>query len=54
MDPEDAQSVRGQTDTREEVLVAGLRSGDEAAFGELFDRYYSPMLSVARHYVATR
>jgi RNA polymerase sigma-70 factor (ECF subfamily) len=36
------------------ALVAALRAGDEAAFGELVDRYYGIMQRVARHYVATR
>lgn len=34
-------------------LVARLRAGDEAAFGELVDRYWSSMLHVARGFVAT-
>ena len=36
------------------VLIAALRAGDEAAFGELDDRYYGPMQRVARQYVATK
>ena len=35
-------------------LVAALRAGDEAAFGELIDRYYGIMLRVARDHVATK
>jgi RNA polymerase sigma-70 factor (ECF subfamily) len=35
-------------------LVGALRAGDETAFGSLIDRYFAPMLSVARAYVATR
>jgi RNA polymerase sigma-70 factor (ECF subfamily) len=35
-------------------LVGALRAGDESAFGSLVDRYYAPMLSVARSYVASR
>ncbi len=36
------------------VLVAALRAGDEAAFGELVDRYYAIMQHVARQYVASK
>jgi RNA polymerase sigma-70 factor, ECF subfamily len=38
----------------EVALVAALRAGDEAAFGDLVDRYYGVMLRVARSYVATK
>ena len=38
----------------EAALVAALRAGDEAAFGDLVDRYYGVMLRVARSYVATK
>ena len=31
-----------------------LRAGDEAAFGELVDRYHSPLLRVAQTYVSSR
>jgi RNA polymerase sigma-70 factor (ECF subfamily) len=36
------------------LLIAALRVGDEAAFGELVDRYYGVMQRVARQYVATK
>jgi RNA polymerase sigma-70 factor (ECF subfamily) len=39
---------------RDQKLVAGLRAGDENAFADLFDMYYTPMVGVARRYVATR
>jgi RNA polymerase sigma-70 factor, ECF subfamily len=35
-------------------LVESLRAGDERAFASLVDRYFAPMLSVARAYVSTR
>jgi RNA polymerase sigma-70 factor (ECF subfamily) len=35
-------------------LVADLRAGNEKAFASLLDRYYAPMLRVARTYVATK
>ena len=35
-------------------IVAALRAGDEGVFASLVDRYCTPMLSVARAYVATR
>src|SRR5262245_22666619 len=35
-------------------LLAALRAGDEKAFVQLVDRYYAPMLRVARSYVATK
>jgi RNA polymerase sigma-70 factor (ECF subfamily) len=38
----------------EQALIDGLRAGDEQAFASLLDRYYAPMLRVARDYVATR
>jgi RNA polymerase sigma-70 factor (ECF subfamily) len=38
----------------EQALVDGLRAGDEKAFAALLDRYYAPMLRVARDYVSTR
>jgi RNA polymerase sigma-70 factor (ECF subfamily) len=38
----------------DDALVAALRAGDEAAFGELIDRYYGVMQRVARQYVATK
>jgi RNA polymerase sigma-70 factor (ECF subfamily) len=34
-------------------LLDALRAGDETAFAELVNRYYAPMLRVARAYVAT-
>jgi RNA polymerase sigma-70 factor (ECF subfamily) len=37
----------------EHDLLAGLRAGDEEAFGQLVDRYYSAMLHVARGFVPT-
>jgi RNA polymerase sigma-70 factor (ECF subfamily) len=37
----------------EQVLVAALRRGDEAAFGWLVDRYHAPLRRLARTYVAT-
>jgi RNA polymerase sigma-70 factor, ECF subfamily len=40
-------------DPSDELLVAALRVGDEAAFAELVDRYYGTMKRVARQYVAT-
>ena len=43
-----------ERDAEEVTLVAALRAGDEAAFGELIDRYYGVMLRVAREYVATK
>jgi len=42
------------TSTDESGLIERLRAGDEAAFGELVDRYYQSMLHVARGYVATK
>jgi RNA polymerase sigma-70 factor (ECF subfamily) len=38
----------------ERALVDGLRAGDDRAFATLLDRYYGPMLRVARDYVSTR
>src|SRR3954467_4636290 len=35
-------------------LVAALRRGDEAVFGELIDRYQPALLSVATRYVGSR
>src|SRR3954447_1213767 len=35
-------------------LVAALRCGDEAVFGELIDRYQPALLSVATRYVGSR
>src|SRR3954471_24998327 len=35
-------------------LVAALRCGDEAVFGELIDRYQPALLSVAARYVGSR
>jgi RNA polymerase sigma-70 factor (ECF subfamily) len=49
--------VRTEPDqhTSDEVaVVAALRAGDEAAFGDLVDRYYGVMLRVARSYVSTK
>src|SRR5688572_3227877 len=43
----------GATDA-DRALVDGLRSGDEAAFQQLVDRYGGAMLRVAGHYVRTR
>jgi len=37
----------------ETLLLRALRDGDEAAFERLLDRWYSPMLRVARSYVRT-
>jgi RNA polymerase sigma-70 factor (ECF subfamily) len=37
----------------EHDLLAALRAGDEEAFGQLVDRYYPPMLHVARGFVRT-
>lgn len=37
----------------ERQLVADLRAGKEDAFAALIERYYAPMLRVARNYVAT-
>ena len=39
--------------TREERLVAGLRAGDESAFGELIDAYGDSMLRIASGVVSS-
>jgi RNA polymerase sigma-70 factor (ECF subfamily) len=39
--------------TDDDVLVAALRTGDEAAFAWLLDRYHAPLHRTARVYVAT-
>jgi RNA polymerase sigma-70 factor (ECF subfamily) len=36
------------------ALLAGLRARDDAAFGQLIDRYYSPMLRLATSFVRSR
>ena len=38
----------------EQTLVRALREGDEGAFEMLLDRYYSPMLRLARAHVRSR
>ncbi len=38
----------------DDALVAALRAGDESAFAGLVDRYYGPMLRLARQFVATK
>jgi RNA polymerase sigma-70 factor (ECF subfamily) len=38
---------------QDDVLVAALRAGDEAAFARLVDRYHGGMLRLARAYVST-
>jgi RNA polymerase sigma-70 factor, ECF subfamily len=40
--------------TDEQVLVAALRQGDEAAFEALVDRYHTTLVAVAIHYVRDR
>lgn len=35
-------------------LIAGLRAGDEAVFGELLDRYHESLVRVAMRYVPSR
>ncbi len=50
----DDERPAGGQNVEEHALVADLRAGDEAAFGQLVDRYYSTMLRVARGYVAIR
>lgn len=35
-------------------LIAGLRAGDESAFGELVDRYHASLVRVARLYVSSQ
>jgi RNA polymerase sigma-70 factor (ECF subfamily) len=44
----------GSPRSSEAALVAGLRRGDEQAFGELIDRYSSPLLRVATIYTGSR
>ena len=46
-------TVEPSSGTDDTALVAGLRSGDEAAFAELIDRYHGPLTRIARMYVAT-
>jgi RNA polymerase sigma-70 factor (ECF subfamily) len=43
-----------QTPPTEDELVARLRGGDEAAFGELIDRHHASMLRLARVFVADK
>jgi RNA polymerase sigma-70 factor (ECF subfamily) len=45
----EADDATGNDDVR---MVAALRTGDEAAFARLVDRYHSSLLRVARLYVA--
>ena len=45
--------VRVEAAGEDDALVARLRAGDEAAFGELLDRYDAPLRRVARTYVST-
>ena len=42
------------TSPDERRLIERLKSGDEAAFGELIDRYHGQMLRLAMVYVSTR
>lgn len=42
------------SDDEEQLLVRALRERDEQAFESLLDRWYSPMLRLARTYVRTR
>jgi RNA polymerase sigma-70 factor (ECF subfamily) len=46
--------VAPQAAEEEAALVTSLRTGDEAAFAALVDRYYGTMLRVARNHVASR
>ena len=41
-------------DAEEQLLIAALRERDEDAFASLLDRWYSPMLRLARTYVRSR
>jgi RNA polymerase sigma-70 factor, ECF subfamily len=43
-----------EPDVSDELLLRGLRSGDEQAFGTLVDRYYGSMLRVALSFVRSR
>jgi RNA polymerase sigma-70 factor (ECF subfamily) len=45
--------VRSPVIDEDASVLAGLRQGDEQAFGRLVDRYHPSMVRVARAYVAT-
>ncbi|HEX5614825.1 MAG TPA: sigma-70 family RNA polymerase sigma factor [Acidimicrobiia bacterium] len=49
-----APAETSDIDPGERALVAALRAGDEGAFAQLIDRYYTTMIRVARMHVATR
>jgi RNA polymerase sigma-70 factor, ECF subfamily len=51
----DSHSLRDPlAEEREEELVAALRTGDEAAFAQLVDRYHPSLVRLARMYVRDR
>ncbi len=48
----DETVTRGPTSAPEDAILAALRAGDPAAFGELVDRLNGPLLRLARMYAS--